>query len=274
MNRVANAEKESDAAADYLEELKTKKQQSEVEQQPEPEPVPVSSPHAPSQHQDDESIGETLALIKQLPHHETATPPSKTTTIDSTESVRSLKDPKLIKGRRRPESPSNGPTTTYITPTKKKSSSSPITPETHKITICTISPASSFNNSAINESPSIRKAYADRQRSRQATGKKTSCGELHDILEEFQLCGMYFCREFLATYNDTPDDVDVPKTTECNESTTAAQIVTKRSREERMREMDDMFLGKMIQCESGDGDDYALFRSDEGRDECCRELKY
>lgn len=284
MNQASDAEKESSSPAatatdSEAKEPKTKKQ-SEVEQQQEPEPVLVSS-HAPSQYPDDESIEET-SPPKQLPHlqnpQNTTLPPK---TIDTTEAVRSLKDPKLIKGRRRSESPPDGPTAIYITPTKNKSSSTSITPETHKITVCTISSAPSSGNSAINDDSSIRKACGQH---RQTTEKKTSCSELQDILEDFQLCGIYFCREFLGRDNDTSDDV--PKNTEHKkENITTAEDIKMR-KEERMREMDDTFLGKMIQCECGDvpdtcgtSGDYTPFGSDEGRDElgrdeCCRELKY
>ncbi len=88
---------------------------------------------------------------------------------------------------------------------------------------------------------------------------------------------MYFCGEFFdRNNNDAPEDV--PKDKENSSvNTTAAQVVN-ISKEERMREMDETFLGKMIQCECGDvgdscgtsGDD-TLFRSDEESDECCRE---
>ena len=102
-------------------------------------------------------------------------------------------------------------------------------------------------------------------------------------MEDVQFCGMYFCEEFFGrSYNDDvlPKD-DCPKEEEednANNTTATEQVVVTISREERMKEMDDTFLGKVIQCGGcGDvvddscGGDYVLFRSDEGRDECSSE---
>ena len=188
--------------------------------------------------------------------------------IDSLASARSLKDPKLIKGRRRHDSPSD----IYSTPIKQKSSSSsPLTPETHKITITTISSAPSSANSVISDL-SIQKAY----RQHKQTTPKSSGGALHDILEDVQFCGMYFCGEFLAINNndDSPDDSPDDDPIEDNENIvniTTEQVVT-ISKEERIKEMDDTLLGKMIQCgdigdSCGTSGDYILFRPDEDRND-------
>ena len=228
--------------------------QSEAEQ---PQLVPAPSPTSSQQQEknDNEITEESPPLID----------------IDSLASVRSLKDPKLIKGRRRRhDSPSDGPATMYITPIKQvSSSSSPTTPETHKITITTISSAPSSANSVISDL-SIQKAY----RQHKQTTPKSSGGALHDILEDVQFCGMYFCGEFLAINNndvDSPDDSPDDDPIEVNENITTEQVVT-ISKEERMKEMDDTFLGKMIQCgdigdSCGTSGDYILFRPEEERNE-------
>jgi len=88
---------------------------------------------------------------------------------------------------------------------------------------------------------------------------------------------MYFCGEFLAINNndvDSPDDSPDDDPIEDNENIvniTTEQVVT-ISKEERMKEMDDTFLGKMIQCgdigdSCGTSGDYILFRPDEERNE-------
>ena len=230
----------------------SKKKRSEAEQ---PQLVPAPSPTSSQQQEknDNKTSEESPPLID----------------IDSLASVKSLKDPKLIKGRRRRH---DSPATIYSTPIKQKSSSSsPTTPETHKITITTISSAPSSANSVISDL-SIQKAY----RQHKQTTPKSSGGALNDILEDVQFCGMYFCGEFLAINNndDSPDDSPDDDPIEDNENIvniTTEQVVT-ISKEERMKEMDDTFLGKMIQCgdigdSCGTSGDYILFRPDEERNE-------
>jgi len=84
---------------------------------------------------------------------------------------------------------------------------------------------------------------------------------------------MYFCGEFLAINNN---DVDSPVDDPIEDNENIVNITTERvvtiSKEERMKEMDDTFLGKMIQCgdigdSCGTSGDYILFRPDEDRNE-------
>ena len=252
---MTEKESSSVAAANSSYSEESKKKRSEAEQ---PQLVPAPSPTSSQQQEknDNKTSEESPPLID----------------IDSLASVKSLKDPKLIKGRRRHDSPSDGPATMYSTPIKQKSSSSsPLTPETHKITITTISPAPSSANSVISDL-SIQKAY----RQHKQTTPKSSGGALHDILEDVQFCGMYFCGEFLAINNndDSPDDSPDDDPIEDNENIvniTTEQVVT-ISKEERIKEMDDTLLGKMIQCgdigdSCGTSGDYILFRPDEDRND-------
>eukprot|EP00984_Skeletonema_dohrnii_P005636 scaffold1990_cov115-Skeletonema_dohrnii-CCMP3373.AAC.2 len=252
-------EKESSTVAaansSYSEESKKNNQIEAVQPQLVPLPSPTSS------QQQEKNDNETS---------EESPPPID---IDSLASARSLKDPKLIKGRRRHESPSDSPSDIYSTPIKQKSSSSPLTPETHKITITTISSAPSSADSVISDL-SIQKAC----RQHKQTTPKSSGGALNDILEDVQFCGMYFCGEFLAINNndndDSPDDTPDDDLIEDNEN--IVNITTERvvtiSKEERIKEMDDTFLGKMIQCgdigdSCGTNGDYILFRPDDERNE-------
>ena len=76
---------------------------------------------------------------------------------------------------------------------------------------------------------------------------------------------MYFCQEFFGTTNtihDAPEEEDdcCSKEKEDNNMNTTPiteqEVVVTISREERMKEMDDTFLGKVIQCGGcGDIDD-------------------
>ena len=255
------AEKESSSMAAAANSNSNSSEESEKQseaEQPQLVPAPSLTSSQQQEKNDNKTSEESPPLID----------------IDSLASVRSLKDPKLIKGRRRRhDSPSDSPATIYSTPIKQKSSSSsPLTPETHKITITTISSAPSSANSVISDL-SIQKAY----RQHKQTTPKSSGGALHDILEDVQFCGMYFCGEFLAINNndvDSPDDSPDDDPIEVNENIvniTTEQVVT-ISKEERIKEMDDTFLGKIIQCgdigdSCGTSGDYILFRPEEERND-------
>ena len=119
--------------------------------------------------------------------------------------------------------------------------------------------ASSITDSSDNLS-TIQKAYRQHKQTRRKQQRCSSSltTSLHDIMEDFQFCGLYFC-ELL---NDT---------TEQDKKSTDEDMISK---EERKKAMDTTFLGKMIQCggihhDSGCiGDDCILSCHDAERDDC------
>ena len=108
----------------------------------------------------------------------------------------------------------------------------------------------------------IQKAYRYRQYKQERIQQRcSSLSALHDIIEDVQFCGIYFCGEL---FNDTSE--------EDNENNDEQVI----SKEERMKAMDTTFLGKMIQCGGiHDGcfsGDYILSCHDDEIDDCSGEF--
>mmetsp|Transcript_20566 Transcript_20566/g.35055 ORF Transcript_20566/g.35055 Transcript_20566/m.35055 type:complete len:161 (-) Transcript_20566:63-545(-) len=106
----------------------------------------------------------------------------------------------------------------------------------------------------------IQKAYRQYKQER-IQQRCSSLSALHDIIEDVQFCGIYFCEEL---FNDTSE--------EGNENNDEHVI----SKEERTKAMDTTFLGKMIQCggiHAGcfSGDHILSCHDDEG-DDCSGEF--
>eukprot|EP00984_Skeletonema_dohrnii_P033798 scaffold31574_cov83-Skeletonema_dohrnii-CCMP3373.AAC.1 len=101
----------------------------------------------------------------------------------------------------------------------------PMTPVTVSSTI-----ASSITDIS-DDLSTIQKAYRQYKQER-IQQRYSSLSALHDIIEDVQFCGIYFCGEL---FNDTSEEGN-----ENNE-----HVISK---EERTKAMDTTFLGKMIQC--------------------------
>eukprot|EP00984_Skeletonema_dohrnii_P031279 scaffold23570_cov143-Skeletonema_dohrnii-CCMP3373.AAC.2 len=125
----------------------------------------------------------------------------------------------------------------------------PITPDrTHKITVTTASSSSPDVHSTTSsitgcsDISTIQKVYQQYKR----TKSRSLClsgevgGSLHDIIEGVQFCSMYFMEELCGG-----DDDDSCEDEEDNQN-------NKISKDDRMRETNNSFLGKMIQCGSID----------------------
>jgi hypothetical protein len=132
----------------------------------------------------------------------------------------------------------DGPAT--ITPIKKQqpiitSSSPQTTPETHMITTSTVSSTTS-SITDVSDLSTIQKAYKKYQQKRKSS-LSGGGGTLFGIIEDVQFCAMYFYGEVL---DDTSD--------EDNEN-------NRMSKGDRMKEIDDTFLDKVIQCQCGSIED-------------------
>lgn len=122
----------------------------------------------------------------------------------------------------------------------------PVTPDcdrTHKITVTTASSSyptsihsttSSITNSHSDIS-SINKAYQQYKQTKSRSPCLSSESSLHEIIEDIQFCGMYFMKELF-------DDEDTDDEEEDNQN--------KISKVERVKETNESFLGKIIQCTS------------------------
>ena len=116
------------------------------------------------------------------------------------------------------------------------------TPETHNTTVSSKSTTSSITE--ISELSTIQKAY---RKYTQTSSKKSSLcgggGKLQDIIEDVQFCGMYFWGEL---FDDASGDENN------NENNEEKNI--RKSKGERMKEMENTFIGKLIQCQCGNID--------------------
>ena len=152
------------------------------------------------------------------------------------------------------------------TPIKKKPPSSPISPQSLRITVSTISS---------NPSPLKNEDTNNRIQENRITTEQGSGGILNDIIED-AFCGMTLCGEFLGiSDSDTAsvkgnvtntmveeNKIDKPigkneidqKFLNDDSDHIKMQVVStmddkdRTAKEKRMKEMDDTFLGKMIQC--------------------------
>ncbi len=107
----------------------------------------------------------------------------------------------------------------------------------------------------------IQKAY---RQHKQARRKQQRCSSLttslHDIIEDFQFCGLYLCELLNDTSEQDKKSID-------------EDVISK---EERKKAMDTTFLGKMIQCggihqDDCFGDDCILSCHNAERDDCSAE---
>ncbi len=135
---------------------------------------------------------------------------------------------------------------------KQQSVATPITPDcdrTYKITVTTASsscPASIHSTmSSITDIQSgmstIHTAYQPykQTKSRSPCPCLSSDSSLHDIIEDIQFCGMYFMKELFDDEDADGDDDDDEEESQ-----------NKISKVERVKETNESFLGKMIQCKS------------------------
>lgn len=120
----------------------------------------------------------------------------------------------------------------------------PITPDSsHKITVTTASssyPASTHSTtSSITDSRSdmstTHKAYQQYKRTKSRSQCLSNENSLHEIIEDIQFCSMYFMKELFG--EDDEDEVE-------------GDNQKKISKVERVKETNESFLGKMIQCTS------------------------
>jgi len=154
----------------------------------------------------------------------------------------------------------------------------PITPDrTHKITLtnASSSPVHSITSSitGCSDMSTIQKVYQQYKR----TKSRSLClsGEvgssLHDIIEGVQFCSMYFMEELCGGDDDACDCEDKEDNDQNNKIT----------KDDRMRETNNSFLGKMIQCGSIDnrcgnsGEDcsvVSLSCPEDERDDCSEQI--
>jgi len=265
----------------------SKQHQSEAEAEPEPSPPSTSQPQKKND--------ETMPTPPRRPSSnglggDVVAPPStaSNTTVDSEACPRRLfKDDtklidtttsqegsKLMNDSRHPEgSSSNGividrrPAT--ITPIKKKQHQPSTTivrstssPERHKITVSTISESNTSSITDNSDTSTFVKAYRRYKRRTTEHNTSNSGNALQDIIQDVQFCGMYFCGGILVANDDTLNE------NKNHEEEHQANEDSMFSKEERRKEMDDTFLGKMIQCGNihdscGNGDYICTPRRDE-----------
>jgi len=139
-----------------------------------------------------------------------------------------------------------------MTPIKEEQQqpiATPITPDrTHKITVtnASSSPVHSTTSSitGCSDLSTIQKVYQQYKRTKSRSLCLSSEGgsSLHDIIEGVQFCSMYFMEE-LCGGDDDDDDCEDEEDNDQN---------NKMSKGDRIRETNNSFLGKMIQCGSID----------------------
>ncbi len=169
--------------------------------------------------------------------------------------------------------------TMSMSPNKKKQQpiTTPVTPETperkHKIATAPASPVFSTTSSItdVSDLSTIQIAYRQYKRTMNISSLSGGSGTLHDVIEGVEFCAFYCWREL---FDDEASDYE-----EGNENNKEYVVMSKEKRkEERIKEMNNSFLGKMIQCGGVDdsycdcGDYSKLSCHDDERDDCSGEI--
>jgi hypothetical protein len=170
--------------------------------------------------------------------------------------------------------------TMSMSPNKKKQQpiTTPVTPETperiqkHEITTTPASPVfsttSSITDNTDDDLSTIQKASnMQYKRTMKSSSLSGDCGTLHDIIERVQFCAFYWWGELFDH-----DASDHKKDNE-NINDKEHHISKEKCKDyERMKEINDTFLGKMIQCGSVDYSCFYYYNivscRDDERDDC------